>query len=190
MWPKGTDFPFVFYHVVGKEESLVISTDQGNENSKRNRKEISKAVYLARELVRSGVSGDRIVVLSPYRAQCHEINEQLKQHGLKDISVMTVVAGQGSEKDYVILSLVRSLPDKEIEKNPSLSWLKENLGFITDEHQINVALTRSRRGLCIVGNANLVGVCSIWKALLEHYDKKGCLVSDDPSLVPDLHLRR
>ena len=57
----------------------------------------------------------------------------------------------GSEKDYVILSLVRSLPEKEIERNPSRSWLMEKLGFITDEHQINVALTRAKRGLCIIG---------------------------------------
>ena len=57
----------------------------------------------------------------------------------------------GSEKDYVILSLVRSLPEKQIERNPSQSWLMEKLGFITDEHQINVALTRAKRGLSIVG---------------------------------------
>ena len=57
----------------------------------------------------------------------------------------------GSEKNYVILSLVRSLPKREIERNPSRSWLKEKLGFITDEHQINVALTRAKRGLCIIG---------------------------------------
>ena len=57
----------------------------------------------------------------------------------------------GSEKNYVILSLVRSLPKKDIERNPSRSWLMEKLGFITDEHQINVALTRAKRGLCIIG---------------------------------------
>ena len=57
----------------------------------------------------------------------------------------------GSEKNYVILSLVRSLPEHEIERNPSRSWLMEKLGFITDEHQINVALTRAKRGLCIIG---------------------------------------
>ena len=57
----------------------------------------------------------------------------------------------GSEKNYVILSLVRSMPKKEIERNPSRSWLMEKLGFITDEHQINVALTRAKRGLSIIG---------------------------------------
>ena len=60
----------------------------------------------------------------------------------------------GSEKDYVILSLVRSLPEIEIETNPSRTWLNEHLGFIKDEHQINVALTRAKRGLSIVGKIN------------------------------------
>ena len=57
----------------------------------------------------------------------------------------------GSEWDYVILSLVRSLSKEEIDPQPSLSWLREHLGFLTDEHQINVGLTRARKGLCIIG---------------------------------------
>ena len=34
---------------------------------------------------------------------------------------------------------------------PSFSWLHEHLGFLTDEQQMNVGLTRARRGLCIIG---------------------------------------
>jgi len=51
----------------------------------------------------------------------------------------------------VIFSTVRSLPDYNIEKNPTLGWCKHNLGFITDRNQVNVALTRARKGLIIVG---------------------------------------
>ena len=57
----------------------------------------------------------------------------------------------GDEQDYIILSTVRSLPKYEITKHPSEGWLKKNLGFITDEHQINVALTRAKKGMIIVG---------------------------------------
>ena len=60
----------------------------------------------------------------------------------------------GSEWDYVILSLVRSLSEDEIEPKPSLHWLREHLGFLTDEHQMNVGLTRARKGLCIIGMYN------------------------------------
>ena len=57
----------------------------------------------------------------------------------------------GDEWDFVILSLVRSMPKYEIERKPSVGWCKKNMGFITDEHQINVALTRARLGLIIIG---------------------------------------
>lgn len=57
----------------------------------------------------------------------------------------------GSEWDYVIISLVRSVKRDEIDQEPSLPWLREHLGFLTDEHQMNVGLTRARRGLCIIG---------------------------------------
>lgn len=57
----------------------------------------------------------------------------------------------GGEWDYVIFSLVRSLPEYRIEPNPTDGWRKENLGFINDDHQINVALTRARKGLVIIG---------------------------------------
>ena len=57
----------------------------------------------------------------------------------------------GSEWDYVILSLVRSLSEDEIDPEPSPYWLREHLGFVTDDHQMNVGLTRARKGLCIIG---------------------------------------
>lgn len=57
----------------------------------------------------------------------------------------------GGEWNYIIFSTVRSLPRYRIEKKPTLGWCKKSLGFISDEHQINVALTRARRGLIIIG---------------------------------------
>ena len=54
------------------------------------------------------------------------------------------------------MSLVRSLKKEEIDPEPSLRWLGEHLGFLRDEHQMNVGLTRARRGLCIIGEKNRV----------------------------------
>ena len=55
----------------------------------------------------------------------------------------------------MILSTVRSQPLVEISNEdhvqPDRSWLLENLGFVTDEHEINVGITRSKYGLIIVG---------------------------------------
>ena len=57
----------------------------------------------------------------------------------------------GGEWNYVIFSLVRSLPDYNIPKQPTAGWKNQALGFITDQNQINVALTRAKRGLILIG---------------------------------------
>ena len=67
----------------------------------------------------------------------------------------------GDEFDLVILSVVRSQPDEDYDQTVcDQGWLLENLGFITDEHQICVALTRAKFGLVIVGQyTTCVCVC-------------------------------
>ncbi len=57
----------------------------------------------------------------------------------------------------MILSTVRSQPIADIA-NPDhvqadRGWLLENVGFVSDEHQINVGITRSKYGLVIVGKS-------------------------------------
>ena len=67
----------------------------------------------------------------------------------------------GSEYDFVIFSTVRSLPRHEISNRaavqPDRAWIRDNLGFITDRHQICVGITRAKHGLVIVGEC--VCVC-------------------------------
>ena len=65
----------------------------------------------------------------------------------------------GSEPGIVLLSTVRSKPKDEISiqdgsngrKNADIGWIRRNLGFVTDRHQICVGLTRCKYGLVIVG---------------------------------------
>ena len=57
----------------------------------------------------------------------------------------------GSESDYVILSTVRSSNHPESAIQVDRSWLFKHIGFVTDDHQINVAITRAKRGLLIIG---------------------------------------
>ena len=57
----------------------------------------------------------------------------------------------GNDWNYVLLSTVRSLPQRDIDHRPSDRWTAENLGAVTDPHEINVAITRARQGLIIIG---------------------------------------
>ena len=65
----------------------------------------------------------------------------------------------GSESGIILLSTVRSRPRGEItiqggsseRKNADIGWIRRNLGFVTDRHQICVGLTRCKYGLVIIG---------------------------------------
>ena len=70
---------------------------------------------------------------------------------------MYVYTNTGSEYGIVLLSMVRSKPVKDLStdegenKRADIGWLRANLGFVTDRHQICVGITRCKFGLVIVG---------------------------------------
>ncbi|XP_061162412.1 helicase with zinc finger domain 2-like isoform X2 [Saccostrea echinata] len=176
MWRDPKD-PCVFCHIEGEEEYLSYSTDEGNEMSRYNMAEVDQVVKVFRHLVKKeGVDYADINIMSQYNAQCSKIRLALKKQKLFVQNVNTVVASQGGEWDYVIFSLVRSLPEYRIEPKPTHGWCIENLGFITDIHQINVALTRARKGLIIIGNMKLMECDDLFGALLEDYRENRCVV--------------
>ena len=61
----------------------------------------------------------------------------------------------GREFGFVVLSMVRSQPLHTITNKravqPDRKWMLDHLGFVTDKHQICVAITRAKHGLIIVG---------------------------------------
>ncbi|XP_076462248.1 3'-5' exoribonuclease HELZ2-like isoform X2 [Babylonia areolata] len=200
LWPSDPmipkrQVPHLLINVCGEEEMLTVNTDQGNERSKSNSLEAEKVIEIIKFLKREHkVDLLKVKVLTQYNAQRHLLEEKLKE-AIRDnmnifehydkfkVKVSTVVSSQGGEWDYVILSTVRSLPTYKIEQNPTHGWCRSNLGFITDRNQVNVALTRARRGLFIVGNVKLLHCDDVWRHLVERYQRLGCCV-DDPALFP------
>ncbi|XP_042563908.1 helicase with zinc finger domain 2-like [Clupea harengus] len=172
----------VFGHIQATEDSLIVSTTTGNENSKANLEEAAQAVQVARLLIEdSKVLPENIAILTPYNAQVSQINKKLKESDIENVTVCTISKSQGSEWPYVILSTVRSCKPSELQARPSYSkaWQGKHLGFITDPNQVNVAITRAQDGLCILGNRDLLRCNELWADLLAHYEEKGCVV--DPA---------
>ena len=72
-------------------------------------------------------------------------------------NVLAVLISIGSEYGIVLMSTVRSRPLEDItvrgteKKQADIGWLRGNLGFITNRHQICVGITRCKYGLVIVG---------------------------------------
>jgi superfamily I DNA and/or RNA helicase len=75
-------------------------------------------------------------------------------------NVKTIDSYQGSEKEVIIFSCVRSNPNK-------------SLGFLTDYRRMNVALTRAKYGMVIIGNASTLKSDIKWNMLLSFLKRDG-----------------
>jgi hypothetical protein len=161
-WPSDI-MPMYFHQNLGSEEISSSGT------SFLNRTEASNVEKVVTRFFKSGVLPGQIGIITPYEGQRSyvanymNINGSLKKELYKEIEVASVDAFQGREKDYIILSCVRS--------NEHLG-----IGFLSDPRRLNVALTRAKYGLVILGNPKVLSKNALWHHLLTHYKEKGCLV--------------
>lgn len=99
-------------------------------------------------------------IISPYRAQVQLLRQMIKRseffHPFRRLlSVNTVDGFQGQERDIIIISLVRSNQEGQI-------------GFLSDLRRMNVAMTRARMKLIIMGNAETLSHTRFYKELYEY----------------------
>ncbi|PIB36163.1 DNA-binding protein [Reichenbachiella sp. 5M10] len=99
-------------------------------------------------------------VISPYKAQTALLSEKLLENGLeehtmKKIQINTVDSFQGQERDVIYISLVRSNDKGEI-------------GFLKDTRRMNVALTRARKKLVVIGDSATIGQHSFYEKFLDY----------------------
>ncbi|KAL5170750.1 putative helicase MAGATAMA 3 [Glycine soja] len=119
-----------------------------------------------------------IGIISPYNAQVYEIQERITRQNLVSdpnfsVSVRSVDGFQGGEEDIIIISTVRS------NKNGKI-------GFLDNRQRANVALTRARYCLWILGNENtLSSDYSLWRNLVNDAKERGCFhnADDDKKLA-------
>lgn len=161
-WPIHT-IPMMFWANYGREEI------SGNGTSYLNRIEAMNCEKIITRLFKDGVKPEQIGVITPYEGQRAYVVQYMQMNGSMDkslyvnVEVASVDAFQGREKDYIILSCVRAN-----ERN--------TIGFLSDPRRLNVALTRAKYGLIILGNPGALSRNSLWSHLLLHFREKGCLV--------------
>ncbi|KAI8069164.1 RNA helicase-domain-containing protein [Gongronella butleri] len=161
-WPM-PETPMMFYVNLGNEEISTSGT------SYLNRTEAANCEKVVTRFMKAGILPAQIGVVTPYEGQRAYIVQHMQSSGslrkdlYKDIEVASVDAFQGREKDYIILSCVRSNEH-------------QGIGFLSDPRRLNVALTRAKYGIVILGNPKILSRHPLWHHLLVHYKEKTCLV--------------
>ncbi|XP_059632488.1 probable RNA helicase SDE3 [Cornus florida] len=150
------EFPVLFIGIQGCDER------EGNNPSWFNRFEASKIVDMIKQLSDKGLSEGDIGVITPYRQQALKLKKALENLGLSGIKVGSVEQFQGQEREIIIISTVRStVKHNEFDRNHCL-------GFLSNPRRFNVAITRAKSLLVVVGNPHIISMDPYWNKQLWH----------------------
>ncbi|XP_078436793.1 uncharacterized protein LOC144707525 [Wolffia australiana] len=161
--------PYVFFDVAHGRE-----THRGGSVSFQNVQEAHFCRRLYERVTAAATAAGRgrvtVGVITPYKLQLKCIQREFdqvvasEQQG-KEVYINTVDAFQGQERDVIIMSCVRAS--------------RHGVGFVADVRRMNVALTRARRALWVVGNASALMQSEDWAALIADAKARKCFMDVD-----------
>ncbi len=155
LWPDW-DKPVAFIPVHGAE----ISEESGS--SRYNLDEVSMVIKVVNDLLLPGdINVEDIGVISPYAGQVRAIREVLPDE-MEHLEIKSVDGYQGREKEIIILSTVRSNDQGSV-------------GFLADSRRLNVAMTRAKRGLIVIGDDRTLRTNPTWSSWLDWIDESNLM---------------
>ncbi|MGL6072559.1 MAG: AAA domain-containing protein [Fimbriiglobus sp.] len=146
-----TETPAKFINTAGASYDEAQEEDTA---SRYNPQEADLVIKYVNQLLSEGVKPEVVAVISPYNGQVRYIREKLGESG---IEVDSVDGFQGREKEVILISLVRSNPDGQI-------------GFLSDVRRTNVALTRARRKLIVIGDTATLSNHDFYQRLSQYFE--------------------
>ncbi|EIN09607.1 P-loop containing nucleoside triphosphate hydrolase protein [Punctularia strigosozonata HHB-11173 SS5] len=180
-WPAlpSPKFPVIFHSIIGKDDR------ESTSPSYFNIEEISQVKAYVQDLLGNAnflvdqcltvlfvmplrsCKQREIGIITPYHAQSLKIRAALKAAQLTDIKVGSTELFQGQERRVIIVSTVRSSQEK-------LTYdLRHTLGFVSNPRRFNVAVTRAKALLIIVGNPNVLSLDPLWRGFLNYIHQNG-----------------
>jgi predicted DNA helicase len=111
--------------------------------------------WKVRTFIRAGVKAYQIGVIAPYSAQVARLGIELSEEVEAGLEIDSVDGFQGREKEVIIFDAVRSNSNSEI-------------GFLSDQRRLNVALTRAKRKLVVVADAASLSIDPNWSSFFDH----------------------
>ena len=147
-----TESPLEYIDTAGASYDEELEPDG---ESRLNVQEARLLVRKARALLAAGLPPESMAVIAPYSAQVRLLRQSLRD--VSGLEIDSVDGFQGREKEAVLISLVRSNPEGEI-------------GFLADVRRTNVALTRARRKLLVIGDSATLSTHPFYRRLLEYFE--------------------
>jgi predicted DNA helicase len=144
--------PYVFFDTKGK----FLEAIKKGSPSKYNPKEAEFVKNLVDKFLQNGAKEEYIGVITPYKD--HE--EYMKKIIEHNIEIKSVDGFQGREKEIIIVSLVRANE-------------KEEIGFLKDIRRLNVAITRPKRKLIIIGDVKTLSSNETYQHLIQYVKENG-----------------
>ncbi|KAK3621329.1 hypothetical protein LTR56_022865 [Elasticomyces elasticus] len=177
---EDTTIPVVFWDTQGGDFPEKTEDDDGGAKGRSNLLAESKVneheaaivrLHVSR-LIGAGVKAEDIAIITPYNGQLALLSRMLKERFV-GVELGSIDGFQGREKEAVVVSLVRSNPEREV-------------GFLGEKRRLNVAMTRPKRHLCVVGDSETVGRGSKFlKAWMGWLEEEADLRYPDPSELQD-----
>ncbi len=153
--------PLVFLDTAGKGWTEYRSEDQPSTSNPGQAERVAAEV---RRLLQRGLSPRELAVITPYDAQVKLLREQLRDALDAGLEVGTVDGFQGREKEAIVVDLVRSNDEGEI-------------GFLADVRRMNVAITRAKRFLMVVGDSATLASADYYSRFMDAAEAQNATLS-------------
>ena len=142
--------PVVFHNITSSQEV-------SQNNSYMNIAEGDAVKAYVNDLIRfHKIKDSQIGVIVPYAAQRNYMNKIFSNY--RNLKMASVDGFQGGEMDVIVISLVRSNP-------------RNTVGFLEDLRRLNVAITRAKKHVCIIGNVDMLGRNKTLAPFFDFYDE-------------------
>jgi len=166
-------YPIIFHAIPGLDQR------EANSPSFFNVDEVLQVKTYVEELHRLGTAPDDIGIITPYHGQVLKIRQALANSAMSRVKVASVEEYQGQERKVIIISTVRS------SKNYIESDLRHTLGFVSHPRRFNVAVTRAKALLILVGDPATLSLDPLWRRFLTLIHRNGGWTGDEIPWDPE-----